>query len=139
MNGFTHYRLPISATAFADGQANQVTTALAVVDRVKQAIIEELETISRRRPVDYDAFSARKNMGLLELNRLAPIIAKNLANPTLSRSLSSLVETLEASKKALAIQLEAARTIAEMVASAVQYGESDGTYSSNAGIRGLYK
>ena len=131
MNGFSQHRSSTAAPASEGGQANQVATALAVIERVKQAVTEEMEAIRLRKPVDYDAFGARKNMGLLELNRLTSIVAKNLANATLKRSLLGLKEALEASKEALAIQLDAAKAITEIVAIAVRRGESDGTYSSD--------
>ena len=130
MNGFSQHRSSTAAPTSGGGQGDQIATALAVIERVRSAVMEEMDAIRRRKPVDYDAFSARKNMGLLDLNRLAPIIAKNLANVTLSRSILGLKEALEASKTALAIELDAAKSITELVASALRLGESDGTYSS---------
>jgi len=130
MNGFSQHRSSTAAPASGGGQADQIATALAVIERVRSAVLEEMEAIRRRKRVDYDAFSARKNMGLLDLNRLAPIIAKNMANVALGRSVLSLKEALDASKTALAIELDAAKSITELVASAMRHGESDGTYSS---------
>ena len=130
MNDFSQRRSSSAAPTSGGGQASQIATALAVFERVRSTVVEEMETIRRRKPIDCDSFSARKNMGLLDLDRLAPVIAKNLANVTLSRSLLGLKEALEANKAALAIELDAAKSITELVASAIRHGESDGTYSS---------
>jgi len=110
-------------------QSNLAATTLAVVDRLKQAVREEIDAIRKRARVDYESFSARKATGLLELNRLAPALAKHMGNATLREALADLNRLLEEDRRTLAIQLKASKTIADVIAQEVRKGQSDGTYS----------
>jgi hypothetical protein len=105
--------------------------ALPIVERLRQTAASETEDIARGRPVPYEAYSARKNQGLMELNRLLPALAG--ATPgALREALADLAAALEANRHALGVQLKASVAVAEIIARAIRDGQSDGTYTALA-------
>ena len=106
--------------------------ALAVVERLREAIVEENDAIGRRAAVDHHAYSLRKSQGLLELNRLAPSFAGAGASPLLRAALGGLDLVLEDNRRMLRDRLNAAKTVADIVARAIRDSQSDGTYSAQA-------
>jgi hypothetical protein len=102
---------------------------LSVVERLKAVIDEETETLESRAPIDFDAFSRRKNRGLLELSR-AMRVAKDVdADPRVVPCLTGLRTSLVKNQAALRIHLEAVREVSEIIAKSIREIESDGTYS----------
>ena len=75
------------------------------------------------------AFETRKSQGLMELSRLEPTLAGVRGHPRLRAALAHLLTKLDANQKLLNAKLQAARTVAEVVARAISDGQSDGTYS----------
>src|SRR5271165_1071326 len=106
--------------------------ALPIVERLRQTASAETEDIARGRPVPYEAYSARKNQGLLELNRLLPALADATPSAALREALADLAAALEANRRALGVQLKASVAVAEIVARAIRDGQSDGTYTALA-------
>ncbi len=106
--------------------------ALPIVERLRQTAASETEDIARRRPVPYEAYSARKNQGLLELNRLLPALAGATPGGALREALADLAAALEANRRALGVQLKASVAVAEIIARAIRDGQSDGTYTALA-------
>ncbi len=106
--------------------------ALPVVERLRQTAASETEDIARGRPVPYEAYSARKNQGLLELNRLLPALSGATPSGALREALVDLTATLEANRRALGVQLKASAAVAEIIARAIRDGQSDGTYTALA-------
>ncbi|MBV8104916.1 MAG: hypothetical protein JO223_09900 [Hyphomicrobiales bacterium] len=106
--------------------------ALPIVKRLRQTAMSETEDIARGRPVPYEAYSARKNQGLMELNRLLPALAGATPSDALREALADLATTLEANRRALGVQLEASVAVAEIIARAIRDGQSDGTYTALA-------
>jgi hypothetical protein len=78
------------------------------------------------------AYSARKNQGLLELNRLLPALSGATPSGALREALSDLAAALEANRRALGVQLKASVAVAEIIARAIRDGQSDGTYTALA-------
>jgi len=106
--------------------------ALPIVERLRQTAAAETEDIARGRPVPYEAYSARKNQGLLELNRLLPALEGATASGVLREALVDLAAALEMNRRALGVQLKASIAVAEIIARAIRDGQSDGTYTALA-------
>ena len=117
---------PQSARPGADAMA------LAIVERLGEAIAGDNEAIAKRAPLDHHACGLRKSQGLLELNRLAPSLADAGASPVLRAALAGLNALLEDNQRLLRVQLEAAKTVSGIVARAIRDSLSDGTYSAGA-------
>jgi hypothetical protein len=106
--------------------------ALPVVERLRQTAVAETEDIARGRLVLYEAYSARQNQGLLELNRLLPALDAATPGGLLRDSLIDLAAALDVNRRALGIQLRASIAVAEIIAKAIRDGQSDGTYTALA-------
>jgi hypothetical protein len=106
--------------------------ALPIIERLRQTAASETEDIAQGRPVPYEAYSARKNQGLLELNRLLPALAGATPGGVLREALADLATALEANRRALGVQLKASVAVAEIIARAIRDGQSDGTYTALA-------
>jgi hypothetical protein len=106
--------------------------ALPIVERLRQTAASETEDIAQGRPAPYEAYSARKNQGLMELNRLLPALAGATPSAALREALADLAGALEANRRALGVQLKASVAVAEIIARAIRDGQSDGTYTALA-------
>ena len=105
---------------------------LPVIERLNQTLDAENEQIARGCRIDYEALNQRKSQGLLELTRLQPMIAGAEATKPLCDALAGLRARLDANQRMLRIQLNAARKVGDIIARAIQEGQSDGTYSASA-------
>jgi hypothetical protein len=106
--------------------------ALPIVERLIATIEAENRDLEQGQPAQYEAYSLRKNQGLLELNRLIPALDRALAAGPLREALADLNAKLEVNRRALAVQLKACAAVAEIIARAIQDGQSDGTYTALA-------
>ena len=113
-------------------RASTDSIALAIVNRLREAIICENEAIARRVPVDHHACSLRKSQGLLELDRLAPSLANAGPSPALRAALADLNIVLNDNQRELRVQLAAAKAVSDIVARAIRDSQSDGTYSAQS-------
>ncbi len=104
--------------------------ALVVIERLGEAVERETQDLGGPGPVDYRAHSQRKSQGLLELSRLSETLAGARGHPRLRAALGDLLAKLDANQQLLNAKLQAARTVAEVVARAISEGQSDGTYSA---------
>jgi hypothetical protein len=104
--------------------------ALPIVQRLIATIEAENRDLEQGRPAQYEAYSLRKNQGLLELNRLIPALGGATAASPLREALADLHAKLEANRRALAVQLKACAAVSEIIARAIQDGQSDGTYTA---------
>jgi hypothetical protein len=105
-------------------------STLNAVERLKATIDEETEKLELRAFVDFDAFSQRKNRGLLELTRAMRLTQGAGADPRVVPHLTRLRASLVRNQAALQIHLDAVREVSAIIAKLIQEGESDGTYSS---------
>ncbi len=112
--------------------ADAAAMALPVVERLIRTVAAETEDIASGRPAPYELYGQRKNQGLLELNRLAPALARATGGGRLGAALAELDATLNANKRALGVQLKASIAVAEIIARAIRDGQSDGTYDARA-------
>jgi hypothetical protein len=112
--------------------ASALAMALPAVERLRQTVAAENEDIAQGRPVPYEAYSLRKNQGLLELNRLLPALERAGVGGPLRDALADLKAKLEINRRALGVQLKASAAVAEIIARAIRDGQSDGTYDARA-------
>ncbi len=113
-------------------QSPAAAAALPIVQRLVATIDAENRDLAQGRQVQYDAYSLSKNQGLLELNRLVPALGGAPAAGPLSDALAELHAKLEINQRALAVQLKACHAVSEIIARAIQDGQSDGTYTASA-------
>jgi hypothetical protein len=113
-------------------QSAEAAAALPIVERLRQTIEGETRDIEQGRPVQYEAYSLRKNQSLLELNRLVPALDRATAAGPLRDALADLHAKLEINRRALAVQLKACAAVSEIIARAIRDGQSDGTYTALA-------
>jgi hypothetical protein len=110
----------------------QSSAALPIVQRLVATIDAENRDLEQGRRVPYEAYSLGKNQGLLELNRLVPALGGAPAAGPLGDALVELRAKLEINHRALAVQLKACHAVSEIIARAIQDGQSDGTYTALA-------
>jgi hypothetical protein len=125
-------RSPIVVTLAASRAARASDMILPVIERLHQTLDAENEQIASGKRIDYETFNLRKSQGLLELTRLAPMIAGVEASANLRAGLAALRVKLDANQRMLKVQLNAARKVSDIIARAIQDGQSDGTYSAYA-------
>jgi hypothetical protein len=116
-------------------QSPAAAAALPIVQRLVATIAAENRDLEQGRRVKYEAYSLSKNQGLLELNRLAPALGGASAAGPLRDALAELHAKLEINRRALAVQLKACHAVSEIIARAIQDGQSDGTYTALAWSR----
>lgn len=111
-------------------QLASAAAALPIVKRLIAVIEAENADLALGRPAQYEAYSARKNQGLLELNRVVPALNGALPPGPLGEALADLKAKLETNRRALALQLKACAAVSEIIARAIQEVQSDGTYTA---------
>jgi len=113
-------------------QSAAAAAALPIVERLIATVEAENRDLEHGRPAQFEAYSLRKNQGLLELNRLIPALDRAVAAGPLRQALADLQAKLEVNRRALAMKLKACAAVSEIIARAIQDGQSDGTYSALA-------
>jgi hypothetical protein len=116
-------------------QSPAAAAALPIVERLIATIDAENHDLEKGRRVNFEAYSLSKNQGLLELNRLGPALHGATASGPLADALVELHAKLERNRRALAVQLKACEAVSEIIARAIQDGQSDGTYTALAWSR----
>lgn len=116
--------------AHSDLTISRVGSLTAIINRIEEAV--ETETAAIRTDMNFDlkASNARKSRCLYELNRAM----KNLAVEDLvdehKEGLLRLRGKLERNEAALLAHLSAVSEVANLMKSAIQHAEADGTYSA---------
>jgi hypothetical protein len=113
-------------------QSAAAAAALPILERLRATIDAENQDLELGRRVQYEAYSLRKNQGLLELNRLIPALDRAIAAGPLREALADLNAKLEVNRRSLAVPLKACAAVAEIIARAIQDGQSNGTYAALA-------
>jgi hypothetical protein len=108
--------------------SNPLPFVLTAIERLTEAVENETRDLGGAGPVDYRAHSQRKSQGLMELSRLEPTLLSVRGHPKMRAALTELLARLDANQRLLNAKLQAARTVAEVVARAISDGQSDGTY-----------
>jgi translation elongation factor EF-G len=125
-------RSPTVVTLAASRAARASELIAPVIERLLQTLDAESEQIASGKRVDYEALNQRKSQALLELTRLAPMVAGAEATPALRNALETLRAKLDANQRLLNTQLNAARKVSDIIARAIKDMQSDGTYSAYA-------
>jgi hypothetical protein len=115
-------------------QPPAAAAALPIIERLIATVDAENRDLEQGRRVKYEVYILNKNQGLLEFNRLLPVLAVAAAGP-LRDALAKLHAKLEINRRALAVQLKACEAVAEIITRAIQDGQSDGTYTALAWSR----
>ncbi|MCG7504699.1 hypothetical protein [Mesorhizobium retamae] len=116
--------------AHSDLTISRVGSLTAIINRIEEAV--ETETAAIRTDMNFDlkASNARKSRCLYELNRAM----KNLTVEDLvdehKEGLLRLRGKLERNEAALLAHLSAVSEVANLMKSAIQHAEADGTYSA---------
>ncbi len=113
-------------------QSAAAAAALPIVERLIATIEAENRDLEKLGPAQYEAYSLHKNQGLLELNRLIPALDRATAAGPLREALADLHAKLEVNRRTLAVKLKACAAVSEIIARAIQDGQSDGTYTALA-------
>jgi hypothetical protein len=113
-------------------QSPAAVAALPIVERLVATIEAENRDLEQGRRAKYEAYSQSKNQGLLELNRLIPALNGSTVAGPLRDALAVLHAKLETNRRALVVQLKAWEAVSEIIARAIQDGQSDGTYTALA-------
>ena len=113
-------------------QSPAAAAALPIVERLSATIDAENRDLEQGGRAKYEAYSQSKNQGLLELNRLVPALSGATIAGPLRHALNELHAKLETNRRALAVQLKACEAVSEIIARAIQDGQSDGTYTALA-------
>jgi hypothetical protein len=125
-----------------DRSGHEPTTAPSAVPGGRRGVADcrtpqcdidaENRDLEQGRRAKFEAYSQSKNQGLLELNRLVPALGGATIAGPLRDSLNELHAKLEINRRALAMQLKACEAVSEIIARAIQDGQSDGTYTALA-------
>jgi hypothetical protein len=113
-------------------QSAAAAAAFPIVAGLIAVIEAETRDLEQGRTAQFEAYSSRKNQGLLELNRLIPALDRAVAAGPLREALVDLQAKLEVNRRALAVKLKACAAVSEIIARAIQDAQSDGTYTSLA-------
>ena len=102
----------------------------AIINRIEEAV--ETETAAIRTDVNFDlkASNARKSRCLYELNRVMKTVTPEELASEHQEGLLRLRGKLERNEAALLAHLSAVSEVANLMKSAIQYAETDGTYSA---------
>jgi flagellar biosynthesis/type III secretory pathway chaperone len=117
------------ATEDARTPAFNLAAFAAVADRLEQVLDGESSALERNQPCDLPAICQRKRQGLLELSRFLPRAAASTEQDAAKQRLDRLAIKLDRNHRALGIQLQAVREVADIIARAMRDADSDGTYS----------
>lgn len=120
-----------------DDRRLSVSTMIeTAVKRLEAVVDEETAALGASAAIDLKAFSERKSMGLIELNRAIRLLSGGKADPDVTRSLRALNAKLEANRQALRLHMEAVREIVAIIAHSIREAESDGTYTQTFRSKG---
>lgn len=119
-------QLPVRQPAMMD--AARPSSLLAIIARIEDAVEEETAAISRR-DFDLKASNARKSRCLYELTRAMKGVS-DLGGEHRD-GIIRLRHKLDNNERAIRAHLEAVGEVANIIQTAIQQAETDGTYSSS--------
>lgn len=103
---------------------------IASLKRLEATVAAETEALLAHRAIDQDAVNRRKSQSLLELTRLTRGLDPDRIEPEVADQLARLRRTLERNQDVVGLHLRAVEEISGVIADAIRYAESDGTYSA---------
>jgi flagellar biosynthesis/type III secretory pathway chaperone len=117
---------------FQAAEAASVEALAGSLERLEEAVDQEIAALRAHRPVDLQDVTRRKSCALLELTRLARALPAEAGGRLLRDRIARLREKLAENQELLRTHLAAMREIADLLAGVIRDAESDGTYSSSA-------
>lgn len=126
--------------AAADQNAAQLSANAALRNAVERLLLlldRETTALRTRQPLDMGDLSDRKNQALLELSRIGRRLEGEPVDGEVRALLADLRHKLEENRSVLKFHLQAVGEVADILATAIRDAESDGTYSTGAGLRWL--
>lgn len=102
--------------------------------RLEDALALENEALRSRSLEDIDVHIERKNHALLELGRAINKLSEDELRARAGHLIPKLREAVNANHELLQRNMEAVRSIAEIVRVSIQEAESDGTYSHQEAV-----
>ncbi len=119
--------------------ASAIGAFISSVERLERLLDLETTALYKHEPVTFDDFNRGKSQGLLELRRAIGAVrglnCEGLGlNPKLV--LARLRSKLQDNLMVLQTHLDAAATIASVIAHTIEEYESDGTYTAEAARKG---
>lgn len=102
-----------------------------VVNGLREIVALETSALKNNQVVDLADFNARKSHGLLELTRALRARGQHALSDENQQNLRELREHLAVNEGLLKVHLEAVQEIADVMTTAINESESDGTYSAS--------
>ena len=103
---------------------------IASLKRLEATVAAETEALIAHRIIDQDAVNRRKSQSLLELTRLTRGLDPDDVEPEVADQLARLRLTLQRNQEVVGLHRRAVEEISGLINDAIQYPESDGTYSA---------
>lgn len=118
---------PPSEPSFGGGGGN----LSAIISRIEDAVDLETDSLRKDRKFDLAASNARKSRYLYELNKAASGLSPRHLSAEHREGLQRLRAKLEVNERTILAHLSAVKEVADILQSAIQRAETDGTYSAH--------
>lgn len=120
-----------AAASTADlSRSDEMHGLLAAIRRLEGIIEEETSALRTGKKIDFDDFSTRKSLSMLEFMRLMRARLHLGAEAEVTAEIQRLRGKLERNRAVLEMHYDAVREVAEIIVRAIREAESDGTYSA---------
>ena len=101
------------------------------LDRLEETLDLETSALLARDLSNFEEFNRRKSQSLLEISRLVRTVESAALDALATKRLEQLKAKLEKNQEILQRHMRAVQEVADIVSSAIQSADSDGTYSAN--------
>lgn len=101
------------------------------LDRLEETLDLETEALLVRDLSNLEEFNRRKSQSLLEISRLVRTVESAALDVKATKRLQELRAKIDRNQEILERHMRAVQEIANIVSSAIQHADSDGTYSAN--------
>jgi hypothetical protein len=115
-----------------DVRSDEVRGLLATIRRLESIVDEETIALETGKRIDFDEFSARKSLSMLEFVRLMRTRMHLGGETQITQEIRNLRQKLERNRIILEMHYDAVREVATIIGMAIKEAESDGTYSATA-------
>jgi len=113
-----------------DVRFDEVRGLLATIRRLESIVDEETIALETGKRIDFDEFSARKSLSMLEFVRLMRKRMHLRGETQITEEIRNLRQKLERNRIILEMHYDAVREVATIIGTAIKEAESDGTYSA---------
>ena len=113
-----------------DVRSEEMRGLLATIRRLESIVDEESVALETGKRIDFDEFSARKSLSMLEFVRLMRTRMHLGGETQITEEIRNLRQKLERNRIILEMHYDAVREVATIIGLAIKEAESDGTYSA---------